>query len=400
MRNRWAWVVLAMGVSIGCSRDRAAKGQSEIVRGEPDTKENDAVVLLTTPSTSCTATVVAPNLVLTARNCLGEIDGRFACNARRGDAGPPHVVREDDPRSISIWVGLDAIAHVDKRPADALGLEIIAGDGSDLCNEDVAFVRLDRSLTVRPVSMRLSGGPEPDEVFLSVGWGVNARGEDPTQRMQRRVGTLDIGPTDRGFGLGDSEFETTEAVCFGDSGGPVLSAAGALVGVHSRGTNPAREDDPNNIAADCIGSRVRNIYTHLAHKRALVARAFTAAGFDPVQERPTRDAVEGRDAGGAEDASAPLDAGSSTPDAGSSTPDAGSSTLDAGSSTADASPPEASRPHARKECDDDDCEESSRNHTLTVNGCSTSPRGQSSAFVAALTFALAALVRRRVSSKT
>src|SRR6187402_140376 len=73
--------------SHGGSSDATTDDANEIIHGKVDDASHDSVVLLVAPVAGttdvnlCTGTVVAPNLVLTARHCVSTTDGSSICNA-------------------------------------------------------------------------------------------------------------------------------------------------------------------------------------------------------------------------------------------------------------------------------------------------------------------------------
>lgn len=67
-------------------------------------------------------------------------------------------------------------------------------------------------------------------------------------------------------------FSLGESVCMGDSGGPAISAQGAVLGVYS--TN----------SAGCSGSGARNFFTMLSGFGPLIREAYAAAGAEPWLE--------------------------------------------------------------------------------------------------------------------
>jgi hypothetical protein len=90
-------------------------------------------------------------------------------------------------------------------------------------------------------------------------------------------------PDDARYGVGDAEFLLGESACSGDSGSPVLSAAGAVVGVASRAGN-GKPRDPSNAASTCLGATAHAVYAELGANVTLATRAFKEAGATPWLE--------------------------------------------------------------------------------------------------------------------
>lgn len=258
--------------------DEAVPVEEAIVGGTASPKSEDAVVELRLGDEGlCSGTLVAPNLVLTARHCVSETDEGVVCapdgHARSGG----RILADRDPAELVVYVGARSKVLV----ARARGADIVHDGATNLCDHDVAFVVLDRSIEHVPIAtLRLSESTHVGERVTAVGWGLTRRGLLPKSRMHRRdVAILDVGPSQT---TAPSQFVVGEAICSGDSGGPALSARGAVVGVVSYGGNGRYE--PERPALGCVGARARNVYTRVAAFPELVRRAFAEAGAMPRVE--------------------------------------------------------------------------------------------------------------------
>src|SRR5262249_44695120 len=73
----------------------------EIVRGVPDRGRDPAVVAIEVDSQAlCTGTLIAPDVVLTARHCLAETSETVRCPSTTPQVGPEHA-----PASLAILTG-------------------------------------------------------------------------------------------------------------------------------------------------------------------------------------------------------------------------------------------------------------------------------------------------------
>jgi hypothetical protein len=297
-----ALTACSAGVDAGApAAERVGRATQPVIAGQPSNER--AVVLLARYDEDgvrrglCTGTLVADNLVLTARHCVSVTESQVACAATGEPVVGGAVLSDRDPTSLRVFAGGDAAARsLDIMEADAGGSELVVDDASVICNRDLAFVVLDRKVVGADIApMRLSGGARVGEALRSVGYGLTEGGTLPTGRVER-AGVLVasagpvVDPVDARVGIGSAEFSVGESTCSGDSGGPTLSASGAVVGVVSRGGGGT--PDPENIAGKCIGDKVHVIYTHLGLSRDLVSRAFAAANATPWVEGQPRPGAE------------------------------------------------------------------------------------------------------------
>ncbi len=276
--------LLALVVVAGCSAphqaptDRVSTSGDAIINGTESPAAQDAVVLIDFPAGRCSGSLVAKNLVLTARHCVGKVDDsdNSVVNFKATDLG--------------IFTGQKAPQKANARSAPAARGKKLFTTGTNMI-PDVALIVLDKAIEAPVAPIRLEGGAKVSEPLTIVGYGINENSEAPDVRMQRTGKTVTrVFPQAMPSGwnpLDPGEFTFSEAACSGDSGGPALGGdTGAVIGVASRvgnGTNP----DPADRAAFCRGSSTLNIYTSLDPVKDMVMEAFSAAGAKPVLEGAT-----------------------------------------------------------------------------------------------------------------
>jgi hypothetical protein len=280
-------VVLCAGCTVEGVQGDSGKEPAAVLNGTDSGPEEDGVVHIysTKPMVlhRCSGTLVAKNLVATAQHCVSNFeDGNFDCTPE-GRLDPGSVGGEMgaliEPANVEIRVG----AHADVRvPPAALGSRIFAPTTTTICNNDVAFVVLDRDIEgVSPYPIRLTSSVLPSDIVRVLGYGVTEAMESADVRYSRDglrvalVGDNEFRP--EGESLAPRAFLTQgPALCPGDSGGPAFAESGALVGVFSL-----------VVGGACDSTRARNVFTQVSPFHAsVIGPAFEAAGATPIVEPP------------------------------------------------------------------------------------------------------------------
>jgi hypothetical protein len=214
-----------VGESIGKTRQPIVDGETD-----PDDTAILAIALVTRQEEAlCSGTLIAPNLVLTARHCVAvTADAPVVC----GQSTFGSLYAPSD-----LWVS-DATTAGSEKFYPAREIAVPSND-TELCGSDVALLILDgqfRADAITPLSPRLDRAVQRGESFRAIGFGDDLDAGPVGVRRVRDGLQILCGPNDCNDAalVTDREFVGQQAVCDGDSGGPALDAGGRVVGVASR----------------------------------------------------------------------------------------------------------------------------------------------------------------------
>lgn len=261
--------------------------------GALDSGDKFAVAIVDASNGMCSGTLIAPNLVLTARHCIAADDGGSFIDCAKD--------RFESPRAPATF-RVTSATTADFDTAEYAVTKILVPSDSLFCGNDIALLVLDQNAT-GIVADPMLDLPDLDAV-TAIGFGTTAPGanDDGKRRKLADVAVACVpGIPARDCDLSSYEMAKTElaggaGLCEGDSGSgayvPASIASGkpVVVGVLSRGT-----DDGET----CLDS----IYTRTdAFKKLLVdgaTQAQAAGGYalpnwakpagatpDPVEDPP------------------------------------------------------------------------------------------------------------------
>ncbi len=236
--------------AVGSVADDVSTGSVEVVHGVADRNRDPAVVAIDIAGEAlCTGSLIAPDVVLTARHCVSETTEEVECPARAAQ-----IQGNRAASTLTILSGDDA----ESAREVAKGKKIVTPPSNELCDEDIALIQLDREVTsITPLAIR-SGDVTEGEHLRLVGFGKSGDESGAGAKLLRTNVPV--------VSVTDHEFETGEATCNGDSGGPAIDeASGEIVGVVSRG------------GPTCEGAGTTNIFTRTDAFASLIATALAPA---------------------------------------------------------------------------------------------------------------------------
>lgn len=284
--KRLATALALLGFGCGSSGEPTgaeslgARSQA-VIGGIDSTEADDGVLVIRTDrpkdTSVCSASLVAPNLLLTARHCIvAEYPAdNIRCNSDGTLMEPSggQLGVASAPEKIRVFSGAtpaeDTLTGLPGGEPAAIAAQVVTTDWPSVCRDDVALIVLDRDLSLPVIPMSLGRDLTRSTLISVVGYGVTETSTEsdrwsPRKRHDRlSIKYIDTLPNT--FALGPS-------VCKGDSGGPALDAdTGAILGVYSLGI-------PGQSATDCRARTALNYYAHVNRYQDLLRRGFEAAG--------------------------------------------------------------------------------------------------------------------------
>lgn len=222
----------------------------------------------------CSGSLLAPNLVLTARHCIAQIDDG---SSEEVHCDTSTFTAKYDPRQI--FVSADSQPQTSGGQLYAVREIREAPGGDKVCGFDVALLILSGggvpASAATPIEPALDAPTLVSVTFSAVGFGL----QDSNDTAGNTAGTRQRFDASSVYCVGSScpisagteadEFVGNSPVCSGDSGGPALDSEGRVFGVTSRG------DDA------CTYALYSSVASWATFVRSAALDAAAAAGYSP-----------------------------------------------------------------------------------------------------------------------
>jgi len=247
VRRRLALLPLTVSLSatlaVGCAPEPESQGLAEAIATTPqpiqggyaDDFDHHVVGMVHISNmgfASCSGTLIAPNVILTAQHCVAPVSGDGSVQCGVTVFGAQYAASE-------LWITTHPEFTYDPSNYHT-GMEIVIPPaGNAFCGNDVAILILESPVPESeavPVAPRVDESLVLGEEYSAIGFGQTCDGCSSGARYRRDdLHVACVADECPSYAVAQTEWMGETGVCQGDSGGPATDLIGRVVGVASRG---------------------------------------------------------------------------------------------------------------------------------------------------------------------
>jgi hypothetical protein len=245
-----------------------AAQRASILDGTLAPEATSVVAVMNFAGGQCSGSLIAPNLVLTARHCIASSEDdttAVVCDET--------MLENTDSAGAVFIVPLPQITD-DPKDFHAVRAIRVPEGATTLCGNDVALLELSVPLALPTLTPRVDSPLLGGEPYSALGYGIDgsqAHGRSGVRRQLDGLQVTCVGEECTERAVFANEWVGPGGACSGDSGGPALDAEGRVIGVLSRGKD------------GCLSPVYANVFDYGDWLRSAALSAAQTGHYHPMQ---------------------------------------------------------------------------------------------------------------------